>query len=115
MSGIANTEWEYRKIDLADLPREKTDLDLLAKAGHEGWELIAITINNMAYLKRPIRATLKTKSIKRASVSFTALLHSCDHRATSIFFPIEKISRPTLSYNFVQNSPRPSAVGPSAA
>jgi hypothetical protein len=46
--------WEYRKIDLGDLPREAHDLDLLAKAGDDGWELIVITINNMAYLKRPI-------------------------------------------------------------
>ena len=47
-------EWEYCKIDLGDLPREKTDLDFLAKAGDDGWELIAITIHNTAYLKRPI-------------------------------------------------------------
>jgi len=31
-------------------PREASDLDLLDKAGAEGWELIVITI---AYLKRP--------------------------------------------------------------
>jgi len=47
--------WEYRKIDLGDLPREANDLDLLAKAGDDGWELVVITINNMAYLKREIR------------------------------------------------------------
>ena len=48
------SDWEYRKIDLGDLPRETTDLDLLAKAGDDGWELIVIIINNMAYLKQPI-------------------------------------------------------------
>ena len=47
--------WEYRKIDLGDLPREANDLDLLAKAGDDGWELVVITVNNMAYLKREIR------------------------------------------------------------
>jgi hypothetical protein len=47
-------EWEYRKVDLNDPPREETDLDLLDKAGGEGWELVVITINNIAYLKRQV-------------------------------------------------------------
>jgi hypothetical protein len=45
-------QWDYRKIDLNDLPRRKEDIDLLTDAGEEGWELIAITPNNFAYLKR---------------------------------------------------------------
>ena len=56
-------EWEYRKIDLNDPPPEQSDLDLLAKAGEEGWELVVITSNNIAYLMRPIskpRAKRKT-------------------------------------------------------
>jgi hypothetical protein len=48
-------EWEYRKIDLGDLPRNTSDLDLLDKAGEEGWELVVITSNNIAYFKRQIR------------------------------------------------------------
>ena len=48
------TGWEYRKIDLNDLPRETSDLDLLDKAGDDGWELVVITVNFVAYLKRPI-------------------------------------------------------------
>jgi hypothetical protein len=47
-------EWEYRKIDLNDPPREATDLDLLEKAGEDGWELVVITVNYIAYFKRPI-------------------------------------------------------------
>jgi hypothetical protein len=47
-------EWEYRKIDLNDPPSEKSDLELLDKVGDEGWELVVMTINNMAYLNRPI-------------------------------------------------------------
>ena len=50
-------EWKYRKIDLNDPPREATDLDLLDKAGSDGWELVVITVNSIAYLKR---ATTKT-------------------------------------------------------
>lgn len=57
------TEWEYRKLDLNDPPREKSDLDLLDKAGDDGWELITITTNSIAYLKRPItKPHLKRKT-----------------------------------------------------
>jgi len=46
--------WEYRKINLNDLPRGAMDLDLLDKAGGDDWELVVITINSIAYLKRHI-------------------------------------------------------------
>jgi len=48
-------EWEYRKIDLGELARNTSDLDLLDKAGEEGWELVVITSNNIAYFKRQVR------------------------------------------------------------
>jgi hypothetical protein len=48
------SEWEYQKVDLNVLTRTATDLDLLDKAGDEGWELVVITPNSIAYLKRPI-------------------------------------------------------------
>jgi hypothetical protein len=35
-------EWEYRKIDLNDPPLEKSEVDLLDKAGDGGWELVVI-------------------------------------------------------------------------
>jgi len=40
--------WEYRKINLNDLPRGTTDLDLLDKAGADDWELVVITFNHIA-------------------------------------------------------------------
>ena len=46
--------WEYRKIDLSDVPPKTTDIDLLDDAGRDGWELISIGANNFAYLKRPV-------------------------------------------------------------
>ena len=49
-------EWKYRKIDLNDPPRAAADLDLLDKAGSDGWELV--TVNSIAYLKR---ATAKSR------------------------------------------------------
>jgi hypothetical protein len=45
-------EWEYRKIDLNQLPRKTEDIDLLCEAGLDGWEVVAILENNVAYLKR---------------------------------------------------------------
>jgi len=46
------TEWEYRKIDLNQLPRKTDEIEALCDAGEEGWELVAILANNVAYLKR---------------------------------------------------------------
>jgi hypothetical protein len=48
------TQWEYSRIDLSDVPTKNTDMDLLEEAGKDGWELILITGNNVAYLKRPL-------------------------------------------------------------
>jgi hypothetical protein len=47
-------QWNYRKINLNDVPRKTDDIDVLTDAGEQGWELIAITPHNIAYLKRPI-------------------------------------------------------------
>jgi hypothetical protein len=45
-------QWEYSKIDLNNVPVKASDLDALDDAGKEGWELVGITANNVAYLKR---------------------------------------------------------------
>ena len=46
--------WQYRKIDL-NLQRPRSDeLEVLNTCGAEGWELVAIASNNIAYLKRAI-------------------------------------------------------------
>ena len=47
-------QWEYRKVDLNDLPRRTEDIDVLTRAGEAGWELVIISANNIAYLKRSI-------------------------------------------------------------
>jgi H-NS histone family len=49
-------EWEYRKILLNDHLRRGDDIELLCDAGKEGWELIAITPNSVAYLRRAINS-----------------------------------------------------------
>ena len=66
-------EWKYRKIDLNLYRPQGDELDLLNAAGAEGWELIGITSNNMAYLKReveeaaPMVHTDETRSHERAN------------------------------------------------
>ena len=46
--------WEYCKLNLNDVPRKASDIDVLCDAGREGWELVSIGLNNVAYLKREI-------------------------------------------------------------
>jgi hypothetical protein len=48
-------QWEYRKLNLNDLPRKTDDVDLLNGAGEDNWELVQITANNIAYLRRPMK------------------------------------------------------------
>jgi hypothetical protein len=56
------TEWEYRKIGLNQHGPRGDELDLLNVAGAEGWELFAITSNNIAYLKRELEELGRTRS-----------------------------------------------------
>jgi|SRR3954452_22157299 hypothetical protein len=46
--------WEYRKINLNELPRRRDEIDVLCDAGGDGWELVTILPNNIAYLKREV-------------------------------------------------------------
>jgi hypothetical protein len=45
-------QWKYRTIDLGDVPRKVDEIDLLDEAGEEGWELIAISVNIIAFQDR---------------------------------------------------------------
>jgi hypothetical protein len=47
-------EWKYRKLFLNLHPPRGDELDVLNAAGAEGWELVSITGNNIAYLKREV-------------------------------------------------------------
>jgi hypothetical protein len=49
-------QWQYCAIYLNDAPRGSDAIDILNDAGGEGWELIGITANNIAYMKRQLAA-----------------------------------------------------------
>jgi DNA-binding protein H-NS len=51
---VALPNWEYRKIDLNLQHPRGDELDLLNAAGSQGWELVGMTSNGIAYLKRAI-------------------------------------------------------------
>jgi hypothetical protein len=60
-------QWEYRAIRLNGLPQDKK-LDVLNDAGEGGWELVGITADDVAYLKREVvkPGTALAKSPRRA-------------------------------------------------
>jgi hypothetical protein len=67
---IVMPQWEYEKIDLNDTPRKSNEIDVLNDAGQDGWELIALTPNNHAILKREVPQVATAKSpVRRASTS----------------------------------------------
>jgi DNA-binding protein H-NS len=46
--------WEYCVLDLANIPRRQSDLDLLNRAGQQGWELIALAPPHRALMRRAL-------------------------------------------------------------
>ena len=64
-------EWEYRKLFLNLHPPQGDELVVLNAAGAEGWELVSITSNNVAYLKREVGevALSPTVHVQRATAN----------------------------------------------
>jgi hypothetical protein len=55
--------WEYLRLDLNDTPRRSDGIDMLNRAGSEGWQLVSATGNGLALLKREI--VQATKIVRR--------------------------------------------------
>jgi hypothetical protein len=60
-------QWEYHKLHLNDLPEQADEIDILNDAGKDGWELITITPNNMAILKRQITRAASHATSRRTA------------------------------------------------
>src|SRR5262245_12117898 len=65
-------EWEYRKIALNLHGVRGDELDLLNAAGAEGWELVGISSNNMAYLKREVEVAVPQAGQARSAHANTS-------------------------------------------
>ena len=46
--------WEYCKINLTASNHGMDDIQVLNATGEQGWELVHISTEHVAYLKRPI-------------------------------------------------------------
>jgi hypothetical protein len=53
--------WEYRRINLTASNHGTDDISVLNAAGEEGWEIVHISEENVAYLKRPIEQPFTAK------------------------------------------------------
>jgi hypothetical protein len=65
-------EWEYTRVNLNEVPRKTDDIDVLNDAGKAGWELVTITANNIAFLKRQIGEPARTPPVRRKTVAARA-------------------------------------------
>ena len=62
--------YEYEKLDLNNTARRSDEIDLLSQAGAQGWRLVVITQNGMAYMVREIaEPDALPKSRRRGSVA----------------------------------------------
>jgi len=78
------TQWEYRKIALNQLQKKGDDIDLLCEVGLDGWELVAILANSMAYLKRQAtRDRISEEASDRTSVPVPASYMNGNHAAAA--------------------------------
>jgi hypothetical protein len=56
------SEWEYLKLDLNSVSPRGDDIRLLNRAGSEGWELVSVTQQGIAFLKRAISEPAKPRN-----------------------------------------------------
>jgi DNA-binding protein H-NS len=75
-------KWEYKKIVLSEATRELDDVDVLCDAGEEGWELVAILANGIAYLKREVTQAA-AESTEQASEQVEEAVATHERRVVS--------------------------------
>ena len=60
-------QWQYLTIYLNEIPLGSDASAVLNNAGGEGWELIGITANNIAFMKRQLVAPVQTQRRKASA------------------------------------------------
>ena len=58
--------WEFRQIDLNDQPPKTAEVGVLNELGEQGWELVGILDNHIAYLKRRSSSPTPPKTTPRS-------------------------------------------------
>ena len=91
------TEWEYRKIDLNQQRPPSDEVDMLNAAGAGGWELVGITTNNTAYLKRPIEEPARASSESSRGITPSANSNGTDERRERAHEVAPKYRDPTTN------------------
>jgi hypothetical protein len=58
------SQWEYRTINISDVPRKMLATDLLNDLGQDSWELVCIGSNGVAYLKRELAPSSARRRVR---------------------------------------------------
>jgi hypothetical protein len=76
------SHWEYRKIALNELARPGDDMDVLSELGSDGWELVTVLPNNVAYLKREVTASETRERAVEPAHRVVVRADVADHRVS---------------------------------
>jgi hypothetical protein len=68
MTAGVTSGWEYLTINFYELPLAAQISDALNDVGKDGWELVKITANEVAYFKRPIGRDAPAKRTTRKAL-----------------------------------------------
>ena len=61
------SQWEYRTVNIGDVPSRMLATDLLNELGQDSWELVCIASNGIAYLKRELAPSAARRRVRGAS------------------------------------------------